>query len=117
MTLERIEKIVPLSLIFLCILAIVLRVWGILPSIIATSEFKITRTILVDSGIGGLLTVFAIVISLTLMGIQFASQAYTHRVMYTYLRSFMLWSMMGAYLITVLYNLYITAFIKLPVTI
>lgn len=115
MTLERIEKIVPLSLIFLCILAIVLRVWGILPSIIATSEFEITRTILIDSGIGGLLTVFAIVISLTLMGIQFASQAYTHRVMYTYLRSFMLWSMMGAYLVTVIYNLYMTAFIKFPI--
>jgi hypothetical protein len=114
-TLERIEKIVPLSLIFLCILSIVLRVWGILPPIIALGEFEISRTILIDAGIGGLLTVFAIVISLTLMGIQFASQAYTHRVMYTYLRSFMLWSMMGAYLITVLYNLYITAFIKLPI--
>jgi hypothetical protein len=84
---------------------------------VATSEFEITRTIFVDAGIGGLLAVFAIVISLTLMGIQFASQEYTHRVMNTYLQSVMLWSMMSAYLLTVLFNLYLVAFLKEPVNI
>lgn len=113
--LERIEKIVPLTLLTVCVLAIVFRLAGVIPSIIASDEFEISRTIFIDAGIGGLLAVFAIVISLTLMGIQFASQEYTHRVMNTYLSSVMLWIMMGSYLITVLYNLYMTAFMKTPV--
>lgn len=115
MQLERIEKIVPLTLITLCIAAIVLRITGIIPSIVATTEFETSRTLFIDAGIGGLLAVFAIVISLTLMGIQFASQEYTHRVMNTYLASVMLWAMMGSYLVTVLYNLYMTALLKQPI--
>lgn len=113
--LERLEKIIPLGLLFLCAVAIVLRVIGVLPHILASGELDMSRTIFVDAGIGGLLAVFAIVISLTLMGIQFASQEYTHRVMNTYLSSVMLWTMMLSYLFTVLYNLYMTAFLDTPV--
>jgi len=115
LTVERLEKIIPLSCISICLLAIILRIVGVLPPIVATSEFEISRTIFVDAGIGGLLAVFAIVISLTLMGIQFASQEYTHRVMNTYLQSYMLWSMMASYLFTVLFNLYLVAFLKQPI--
>ncbi len=115
MSIERVEKILPLSLISICLLGIILRVSGVMPPIVATDEFEISRTIFIDAGIGGLLAVFAIVISLTLMGIQFASQEYTHRVMNTYLQSFMLWAMMGSYLFTVLFNLYMTAFIQKPI--
>lgn len=115
MNIERVEKILPLSLISICMLGIILRLSGVIPPIVATAEFEISRTIFIDAGIGGLLAVFAIVISLTLMGIQFASQEYTHRVMNTYMQSFMLWSMMGSYLFTVLFNLYMTAFIQQPI--
>lgn len=115
MTIERLEKIIPLTCISISLIAIILRVTGILPHIVATSEFEISRTIFVDAGIGGLLAVFAIVISLTLMGIQFASQEYTHRVMNTYLQSYMLWSMMASYLFTVLFNLFLVAFLKQPI--
>jgi len=112
---ESIEKIIPLTLIGLCVFLIILRVTRVMPGILATDEFEISRTIFIDAGIGGLLAVFAIVISLTLMGIQFASQEYTHRVMNTYLHSVMLWSMMVVYMATLLYNLYMTAFMKSPV--
>jgi len=115
MQLERIEKILAFSLIGISAAAILLRVIGVIPGIIVSGEVEISRTIFIDSGIGGLLAVFAIVISLTLMGIQFASQEYTHRVMNTYLKSLILWTMMGAYLVTVLYNLYMVALMKEPV--
>jgi len=109
------EKVVPLTLIAVFLFVILLRVSGVIPTILTTDEFEISRTIFVDAGIGGLLAVLAIVISLTLMGIQFASQEYTHRVMNTYMKSVMLWSMIITYIATVLYNLYMTAFLKLPV--
>ncbi len=112
---ERLEKVIPLALISIFAVLIGFRVTGVIPSILATGEFEVSRTIFVDAGIGGLLSVLAIVISLTLMGIQFASQEYTHRVMNTYLKSYMLWSMIGIYLATILYNLYMTAFLKIPV--
>ena len=106
---ERLDKVLPLTLITLVLIIIGLRVAGVFPPILATDEFEISRTIFIDAGIGGLLAVLAIVISLTLMGIQFASQEYTHRVMNTYLKSYMLWSMIISYIATVLYNLYMTA--------
>ncbi len=112
---EQLEKLIPLSLISIFAVLICLRIIGVIPSIVATDEFEVSRTIFIDAGIGGLLAVLAIVISLTLMGIQFASQEYTHRVMNTYLKSFMLWSMINIYIITILYNLYMTAFLHAPV--
>lgn len=111
---ERIERIVPFTFVFVCALTISFRLMGVIPPIVSPDEFDVSRTIFADAGIGGLLAVFAIVISLTLMGIQFASQEYTHRVMNTYLTSPMLWTMMGSYLITVLYNLYMVALLRHP---
>jgi hypothetical protein len=115
MTLKRIEKVLSISLVSLCILAIILRILGILPPIIVSNDIGTSQMIFAGTGIQGLLAVFAIVISLTLMGIQFASQQYTHRVMNTFVRSYMLWTMIGSYLITVLYNLYMTAILHDPV--
>lgn len=115
MRLEQLEKAVPLTLGLMFAVPIGLRIAGVIPTILATGDNDIARSIFIDAGIGGLLAVLAIVISLTLMGIQFASQEYTHRVMNTYMKSFMLWSMIIIYLFTILYNLYMTAFIKVPI--
>ena len=112
---EQVEKAIPLTLILIFATLIGLRGAGVIPPIVATDTFETSRTIFVDAGIGGLLTVLAIVISLTIMSIQFASQVYTHRLMNTYMKSFMLWSMIGIYITTILYNLYMTAIMKTPI--
>jgi len=70
---EQAGKVIPLTLISVCVTLIILRAAGSIPSILATNEFEISRAIFIDAGIGGLLAVLAIVIALTLIGIQFAS--------------------------------------------
>lgn len=92
-----------------------LRVAGLFPQIQLTEDGGALQWIFVGAGVGGLLSVLAIVISLTLMGVQYASQEYTHRVMNTYIKSVMLWAMIGTYISTVLYDLYIIAIIKTPI--
>ncbi|MBI4216784.1 MAG: DUF2254 domain-containing protein [Chloroflexi bacterium] len=112
---EHLEKVLPLTLIAIFGALIGLRVGGILPSFLATGEFDISLNLLINSGIGGVLFILTMVISISIMTIQFASQEYTHRVMTTYIRSFMVWSMIGVYLATILYDLYLTASLTRPV--
>ncbi len=112
MKLDKVDKLVPLGLISIFTILILLRILGIIPHIIATDEFEVSRTLLMDGGVGTLVSVFSIVISLSLMGVQTASQEYTHRIMKTYLKSVMLWSMFVIYIGTVLYNIYMVAFLQ-----
>ncbi len=112
MKLDKADKLVPLTLISFFAILIVLRIVGVIPHIIATDEFDISLTLLMDAGVGTLVSVFSIVISLSLMGVQTASQEYTHRIMKTYLKSYMLWSMFVIYIGTVLYNIYMVAFLQ-----
>ncbi|MBM3949639.1 MAG: hypothetical protein FJ312_10485 [SAR202 cluster bacterium] len=56
------------------------------------------RGIYVDIGLQNTAGIFAIVISLSLVAIQFAAQEYSHRIMDYYIKSVMFWSTVVVYL-------------------
>jgi hypothetical protein len=55
-------------------------------------------TIYIEVGIGATAGIFAIIASLSLVAIQFASQEYSHRIMAFYIKSIMFWSTIAVYL-------------------
>ncbi len=115
MRIERLDKVIPLSMISIFAVLILLSIFDPFPFNIAVEDIANARVIYVYSGVEALAAVLAIVIALTLMAIEFAAQEYTHRIMDTYIKSTMFWSMIAMYLITMIYNIYMVAILDMPV--
>jgi len=102
--LENQEKIIVLVIIGLFSVLISLSLADLAPFTLANDDLENARGILGSVGVGGLATIFPIVISLTLMAVQFASQQYTHRIMDIHIKSLIFWSVVIVYLVSLLYN-------------
>lgn len=64
----------------------------------STQQAERILTIYIEVGIGATAGIFAIIASLSLVAIQFASQEYSHRIMAFYIKSIMFWSTIAVYL-------------------
>jgi len=105
------ENSVPLGLMIIFAIMIVIRVSNVFHVSIANTDQFNAQYVIGISGLGALAAIFAIVISISLMAVQFASQEYSHRIMGSYIKSFMLWSLIILYILTMLYNLWVVGFI------
>jgi hypothetical protein len=115
--LEDLEKITILSIIGVFAVLIVLTLAEFSPFTLANDDLNNARGILEGVGVEGLSAIFAIVISLTLMAVQFASQQYTHRIMDLHIKSLTFWSVVLIYLGSLLYNVLMLGRLEAPVDI
>ena len=113
--LEDLEKILILSLLGVFLVLIVLSVAELAPFSLANQDLENARGILEGVGVEGLSAIFAIVISLTLMAVQFASQQYSHRIMDLHIKSLAFWSVVIIYLGSLLYNVFMLGRLEAPV--
>lgn len=113
--LENLEKIIIPSIIGFFSVLIVLSLAKLAPFTLATDDLENARGILEGVGVEGLSAIFAIVISLTLMAVQFASQQYTHRIMDLHIKSLTFWSVIVVYLGSLLYNVFMLGRLEEPV--
>ena len=114
-TLENLEKIIIPSMIGFFLVLILLTLAGLAPFSLAADDLENARGILGGVGVEGLSAIFAIVISLTLMAVQFASQQYTHRIMDIHIKSLTFWSVIVIYLGSLLYNVFMLGRLEEPV--
>ena len=112
---ENQEKIIILVIIGVFSVLIVLSLAELTPFTLATDDLENARGILEGVGVEGLSAIFAIVISLTLMAVQFASQQYTHRIMDFHIKSLIFWSVVLIYLGSLLYNVFMLGRLERPV--
>ena len=105
--LDKQERIVIYSIIFiLFVLLLLLLLWVTNESFPhPTIEKDAAGRIFDGVGFEGLSAIFAIVISLSLMAVQFASQQYTHRIMKIHINSLIFRFVIVIYLGSMLYNL------------
>jgi hypothetical protein len=75
--------------------------------IVIASNLSSADTHLSAVGAEALATVLAIVISVTLMAVQFSSEVYTQRIMDSYIKSVIFWLLIGVYLATILLNIFL----------
>ncbi len=108
---RTLEIIIPLSLIIFFVILTFIRISNVFGISIANTDQFNAQYVIGISGLGALAAIFAIVISISLMAVQFASQEYSHRIMNSYIKSFMLWSLITLYIGTMLYNLWVVGFI------
>jgi len=112
---EKLEKIViPLIIGFFSLL-ILLSLTDLSPFSLANEDMENARGIFIEAGVHGLAAIFAIVISLTLMAVEFASQEYTHRIMDIHIKSLTFWSVIVIYLGSLLYNILMLGTLEEPV--
>lgn len=112
---ETLERITVLSLAGLFLLLMLLALTDHSPFTLANDDLENARSILEGVGVEGLSAIFAIVISLTLMAVQFASQQYTHRIMDLHVKSLTFWSVIVVYLGSLLYNVFLLGRLEAPV--
>jgi hypothetical protein len=107
--LENQEKKV-IACIFVCFFVfIVLYFFEKEPFILATNDPETAREILAGVGVAGLSAIFAIVISVTLMAVQFTAMEYTHhtqRIMAIHFKSLTFIFVIVIYLGSILYNVF-----------
>jgi hypothetical protein len=115
--LETWEKIIIFSIIGFFLVLIALSLSHSVTFTVATGDLENARGILEGVGVEGLSAIFAIVISLTLMAVQFASQQYTHRIMDLHIKSLTFWSVIVIYLGSLLYNVFALGIVEEPVDI
>ena len=113
--LESLEKIIVPSIIGFFVVLIVLTTTDLVTFSIANEDIENARAILEGVGVEGLSAIFAIVISLTLMAVQFASQQYTHRIMDLHIKSLTFWSVILIYMGSLLYNVFMLGRLEEPV--
>ncbi|KAF5435119.1 putative membrane protein [Candidatus Methanophagaceae archaeon] len=106
-----VEKIIILSIIFIFPLLILLCFTIDLK--FATGDPETAGMIFSSVGVGGLSSIFAIVISLSLMAVQFASQQYTHRIMDIHINSLIFKSVIAIYLVSIAYNVFMIGWLEL----
>jgi hypothetical protein len=112
---ENLERISVISLAAPFALLITLVLTQRAPFTLANADLENARSILEGVGVEGLSAIFAIVISLTLMAVQFASQQYTHRIMDLHVKSLTFWSVIVVYLGSLLYNVFLLGRLEAPV--
>jgi serine/threonine-protein kinase RsbW len=113
--LQMMERLIIFSIIGVFALLMLLSLTGLAPFRIANDDLENARNILEGVGVEGLSAIFAIVISLTLMAVQFASQQYTHRIMDLHIKSLTFWSVVLIYLGSLLYNVFMLGTLAEPV--
>ena len=113
--LEMTERLIIISIIGVFALLMLFSLTGLAPFRIANDDLDNARNILEGVGVEGLSAIFAIVISLTLMAVQFASQQYTHRIMDLHIKSITFWSVVLIYLGSLLYNVFMLGTLAEPV--
>jgi hypothetical protein len=89
------------------------------PFILATADAETAGRILEGVGVAGLSAIFAIVISVTLMAVQFTAMEYTHhtqRIMAIHFKSLTFISVIVIYLGSILYNVFMLGKLNLSVT-
>jgi serine/threonine-protein kinase RsbW len=111
----RLEKVVIPAIISFFAVLIALTLFGLTPLSSRPLDLDDARGILEGVGVEGLSAIFAIVISLTLMAVQFASQQYTHRIMDLHIKSLTFWSVIAIYLGSLLYNVFALLQLEEPV--
>jgi serine/threonine-protein kinase RsbW len=109
------EKVLIPAIIGFFAVLIALTLSDVTPLISAPLDLEGAREILEGVGVEGLSAIFAIVISLTLMAVQFASQQYTHRIMDLHIKSLTFWSVIAIYLGSLLYNVFALVRLEEPV--
>ena len=112
---ENLEKIVMPSIIGFFSLLILLSLTDLAPFSLANEDMENARGVFVEVGVHGLAAIFAIVISFTLMAVEFASQEYTHRIMDIHLKSLVFWSVIVIYLGSLFYNILMLGALEEPV--
>lgn len=112
---EDLERISILSLAGLFLFLMLLSLAELSPFTLANTDIENARSLLEGVGVQGLASIFAIVISLTLMAVQFASQQYTHRIMDLHVKSLTFWSVIAVYLSSLLYNVFMLGRLEAPV--
>ena len=115
MRIENLERISVLSLAGLFLLLMLLALTERSPFTLANDDLENARSIMEGVGVQGLSAIFAIVISLTLMAVQFASQQYTHRIMDLHIKSLTFWAVITVYLSSLLYNVFMLGRLEAPV--
>lgn len=113
--LEDQERIIILVLISVFLVLISLSLADLAPFTLANEDLDNARGVLEGVGVEGLSAIFAIVISLTLMAVQFASQQYTHRIMDLHIKSLIFWSVVVIYLGSLLYNIFMLGRLSEPI--
>ena len=88
----------PLSVIGMFILLGIPVAFGVFDFGLTGKDVERFQVIYTDIGIQTTAGIFAIVISLSLVAIQFAAQEYSHRIMEFYVRSVVFWSTLIVYL-------------------
>ncbi|MBI4287899.1 MAG: DUF2254 domain-containing protein [Chloroflexi bacterium] len=111
---ELLERIAPFGLIAVFGALIAVRISNVLHIGIANTIIGNVQWVLAGSGIGGIAAIFAIIMSISIMAVQFASQEYTHRIMNAYMKSSTFWSLIIIYIGTLIYNIYFTGSIEDP---
>jgi hypothetical protein len=112
---ENQERIVIPAIIGCFFILIMICLTDIIPFSVANEDINNARGILGGVGVEGLSAIFAIVISLTLMAVQFASQEYTHRIMDIHIKSLTFWSLIVIYTGSLLYNIFMLGLLEEPV--
>ena len=113
--LEDQERIIILVIISVFLVLISLSLADLAPYTLANADLENAQEILGSVGVGGIATIFAIVISLTLMAVQFASQQYTHRIMDIHIKSLIFWSVVVVCLGSLIYNTLMLGRLEEPV--
>ncbi|HID20465.1 MAG TPA: DUF2254 domain-containing protein [Methanophagales archaeon] len=113
--LENQERIVIPAIIGCFFILIMICLTDIIPFSVVNEDINNARGILGGVGVEGLSAIFAIVISLTLMAVQFASQEYTHRIMDIHIKSLIFWSLIVIYTGSLLYNVFMLGMLEEPV--
>ncbi len=102
----QLERIVLFGLMAVFLSLIIGVITDVISFRFATANIESALHIFAHPGVGALAGILAIVISLTLMAVQFASQEYSHRIMGAYIKSTTFWSLIGVYTFAILYNVY-----------
>ena len=111
--LDNRERIVMPSIICFFSVLILLCYIEKLPFPLEINDPDTAKRIFVGVGFEGLSSIFAIVISLSLMAVQLASQQYTHRIMDIHIKSLTFWSVIVIYLGSMLYNVFMLGLLDL----
>nr|QNO52648.1 hypothetical protein CKMLAADM_00013 [Methanosarcinales archaeon ANME-1 ERB6] len=104
-TIIFLEKMVVLSIMSIFLILVIIAFTDFIPFVLKFNT-SYASTIYQGIGIGSLLSIFAIVISLALMAVQYASQQYTHRIMDFYIKSMMFRCILFIYMGTIFYNMF-----------
>ena len=109
------EKIIIrlIIVIFPVIIVLVILLSLIFDLNFATGDKETAGRIFDGVGVEALSAIFALVITLSLMVVQMASQQYTHRIMDIHIKSLIFWAVIAIYLGSIFYNVFMLGWLDL----